>query len=416
VVPPQEVSLSIAFARMPRHLARGVPPLFAGSNGRSCSSTSSSSSSSTQPRFVALMGMHVQGGDQHRVGKLPRLLSSVERQTHRCPFLVSWSAESAADDDCSGGGKDPPQQHRLSVKSILSSCQSRGVLFALPPASVSSASASAFASVSSASSGAKRSQFQHYRRLWDLLRGGEASLLQRTFLVFSDDDDLWHRDRLDAFLAAAQERPEAEVLACRRHLSQGFQADVPLDASDEVVSRMLERGELLEHTASEEIGPGLFGSSMGEYFDLAVHWTVFDAFFRRHNDAVFENPFCDIRFRTFALRWPGHVYRFLPSRSENWMYFYDRPVMPYISPPNDADKKYLSADLPDISKIAGIRQTLDCVLFQLVPVEPPFRISAKQFAQELVGILRDQSPASVAIALDRCKLHGVEVTHGQDSQ
>merc|ERR1711904_456011 len=122
----------------------------------------------------------------------------------------------------------------------------------------------------------------------------------------------------------------------------------------------------------------------------------------------------DIRFRTFGLNWPGGVERFLPRASEcytgeaervpststdrPWMYFYDRPTAPYTTPASDEDSKYLCTDLPDVDRIAGMRQTLDCILFQLTPVSGPLQISEKDFAQNLVGMLIDQGPATVAMA------------------
>jgi len=149
-----------------------------------------------------------------------------------------------------------------------------------------------------------------------------------------------------------------------------------------------------------------------------VAFSVFDRFFRVHNDAVIRNPFADIRFRTFLLTWPGGVHRFMPGgpggpESERpWMYHYDRPTEPYTTPPGEEDLQYVCEELPDPRRIAGMRQTLDCILFQLAPTQGPFRISEQDFAERLVGMLINQGPATVAMALDRCRLHGVEVGHG----
>mmetsp|Transcript_6527 Transcript_6527/g.11494 ORF Transcript_6527/g.11494 Transcript_6527/m.11494 type:complete len:87 (-) Transcript_6527:31-291(-) len=83
--------------------------------------------------------------------------------------------------------------------------------------------------------------------------------------------------------------------------------------------------------------------------------------------------------------------------------------MPYSTPPGEEDLEYVSEELPDPKRIAGLRQTLDCVLFQLAPTTGPLEITEHEFAQSLVGTLNEVTPASVAMALDRCRKHGVKV-------
>merc|ERR1711879_1064575 len=92
------------------------------------------------------------------------------------------------------------------------------------------------------------------------------------------------------------------------------------------------------------------------------------------------------------------------------MYFHDRPLAyGYTTPPSDEDLKYMCAEWPDVNHIAGMRQTLDCILFQLAPVSGPLQISEKEFTQNLVGMLPNQGSATVAMAMDRCRMHGVEI-------
>merc|ERR1740121_2016631 len=84
-------------------------------------------------------------------------------------------------------------------------------------------------------------------------------------------------------------------------------------------------------------------------------------------------------------------------------------VIVFNAPPREEDLRYVCEDLPDPRQIAGMRQTLDCVLFQLTPTEGPFRISEREFAENLLGMLNEHGRAVVAMALDRCRLHGVQV-------
>eukprot|EP00927_Polykrikos_kofoidii_P074724 TRINITY_DN70753_c0_g1_i1.p1 TRINITY_DN70753_c0_g1~~TRINITY_DN70753_c0_g1_i1.p1 ORF type:complete len:371 (+),score=52.72 TRINITY_DN70753_c0_g1_i1:163-1275(+) len=356
------------------------------------------------PRLVGLLAAHFPSTDYGRVERLRRLLRSVEMQTHRVPLLVSWSAED---------GANPTRSRSVAsqVETTLREFGDRGVLRAMPPIL------------------GRRGQFEHYSRLNDALsrhvdsRGGLGSE-PRTMVMFTDDDDIWHSRRAEAYLEAAVERPDAEVLASRVHASPGLSPRLPPSATQEDVSQMLANDQLRLSVNDATLQPGLFGTAAGEYFDVAIAVCVLAAFFRRHNRALLANTFADIRFRTFMHKWPGGVYRFLPHKADGaaegpgeaeaagraqWMYHYDRPLEPYTTLPGDEDIQYVCDQLPDVYRIAGMRQTLDCVLFQLAPTQGPLRITKRDFADQLVGILQDQGPAAVAMALHRCQIHGIQV-------
>lgn len=337
------------------------------------------------PRLVGLLAAHFAASDHGRVHRLRRLLRSVEEQTHRTPLLVSWSAE------------DEGEAERASA--VFQEFEGSGTVHALPQLR------------------GRRAQFQHYGRLRKTMgrhvRPGQAPLV-----LFSDDDDVWHPRRAEVYLEAARQHPGAEVLQSRVHLSPGLGPRLPPTATASEVTRLQESGRLRVAVCPERSEGGLFGTATGEYFDIAVAWNVFDSFFQHHNDRVLANTFADIRFRTVALKWPSGVRRFLPrgvgdhgelDAGAAWMYYYDRTTQPYTTPPSEEDLQYVCEELPDPRRIAGMRQTLDCVLFQLAPTEGPLRISERDFAESLVGLLVEQGPAVVSMALDRCRLHGVQV-------
>jgi len=344
------------------------------------------------PRLIGLLAAHFAANDHMRVERLRRLLRSVEGQTHRAPLLVSWSAEDA-DGDPSGA----PGPVTSEAAAVLREFEASGVVRAMPRLR------------------GRHAQFEHYARLEETLRRHVVPD-QQPWVFFSDDDDIWHPQRVEEYARAVAERPgDAEVVASRAHISPGLSPRLPVTSTPADVSRLHSEGRLRLTVSDEHPGGGLFGASTGEYFDLAMAFGVFGLFFRRHNRNLWRNPFADIRFRTFGLKWPGGVYRFLPGGGEGasaeapWMYHYDRPTEPYTTPPGEEDLKYVCDDLPDPERIAGMRQTLDCVLFQLAPTEGPLRITEEDFMERLVGMLVDQGPATVAMALDRCRLHGVEV-------
>mmetsp|Transcript_24848 Transcript_24848/g.82793 ORF Transcript_24848/g.82793 Transcript_24848/m.82793 type:complete len:372 (+) Transcript_24848:68-1183(+) len=351
------------------------------------------------PRLIGLLAAHFAAQDHGRVDRLRRLLHSVEGQTRRVPLLVSWSAE-----DAPAAAEDIGRQSVAErAAAVFGEFEELGVVYAMPRLR------------------GRSSQFEHYSRLQQTM-ARHVKADRQPLVFFTDDDDIWHPQRAEEYLAAATQHPEAEVLACRMHISPGLAPRLPPDASAQEVSRRQAAGEFRVTLCDEKPSEGLFGTATGEYFDIAVAWQVFESFFRRHNEAVIGNCFADIRFRTFLLRWPGCIHRFLPHGYSDdgqdeapWMYFYDRPTEAYTTPTTEEDLRYVCDDLPDVERISGIRQTLDCVLFQLAPTRPPLQITDLQFAQKLVGILRDQNRGTVLMALDRCRIHGVQVVGGADT-
>lgn len=354
-----------------------------------------------RPRLIGLLAAHFATKDASRVDRLRRLLRSVEEQTLSVPLLVSWSTEDAEDRASQDGVAER-------ASAVIDDFQRRGVIHAMPRLR------------------GRRAQFQHYARLRESLKR-HIQPSDQPWVFFSDDDDLWHPRRAEEYVVAIQDRPDdVPVVHSRIHLSPGLGPRLPLDATSAEVTRMEADGLLRLAISAEEEKPGLFGTATGEYFDAAAKFEVFDDFFDRHNNRVIANQFADIRFRTHLLRGgAARVHRFLPSAGSGsaqsghdhlpWMYFYDRPTMPYSTPPGEEDLEYVSEELPDPKRIAGLRQTLDCVLFQLVPTTGPLEITEQDFAQSLVGTLNEVTPANVAMALDRCRKHGVKVVKDRKS-
>lgn len=351
------------------------------------------------PRLIGLLAAHFSAFDHARVDRLRRLLQSVEGQTHRIPLLASWSAEDA------GPREVASETAAGRAEAVFAEFGRRGVVRAMPRLR------------------GRHAQFEHYSRLNDLLQrhsGDAAAGEPRPMVVFTDDDDIWHPQRAEEYLVAAAAQPDADVLASRAHASPGLSPRLRGSATAEEVTRRLADGQFRLSVSAERPEAGLFGTATGEYFDIAASPTVLADFFSRHNKRLVANQFADIRFRTCLLKWRNGVYRFLPRRAGGgvgaesapdvrWMYFYDRTTEPYTTPAGEEDMQYLCDELPDINRIAGMRQTLDCVIFQLAPTDGPLRISEQDFAERLVGMLVNQGPATVRMALDRCLIHGIGV-------
>lgn len=345
-----------------------------------------------RPRLIGLLAAHFATFDSSRLDRLRRLLRSVQEQTCKSPLLLSWSVEDPPSD-----GSAFKEGMAAEAKAVIQEFETKGVVHSLPQLR------------------GRRSQFQHYARLRETLKR-HVSSDDEPWVFFSDDDDVWHPRRTEEYLAAIESRPKAEeVVHSRIHLTPGLAPRLAPTATTEEISRMESEGQLRVAISADKDDNTLFGTATGEYFDAAAKFCVFDEFFNRHNNAVTSNRFADIRFRAHMLRWHSGVHRFLPRGARGsegglpWMYLYDRPTQPYNTPAGQEDLQYVCEELPDPKRIAGLRQTLDCVLFQLAPTQGPLRISEQQFAESLVGMLADINPATVSMAMDRCRKHGVEV-------
>ncbi|CAE8630415.1 unnamed protein product, partial [Polarella glacialis] len=133
------------------------------------------------PRLIGLLAAHFAASDHARVDRLRRLLGSVQEQTHRVPLLMSWSAEDS--DGLQDGAGARAQE-------VLAEFEASGVVHAMPRLR------------------GRRSQFQHYARLRETLRRNIRTPDEKPWVMFSDDDDLWHPRRAEEYLIAIQERPK----------------------------------------------------------------------------------------------------------------------------------------------------------------------------------------------------------------
>jgi len=262
-------------------------------------------------RVIGLLASHVDSS--RRLDSLNRCLRSVEAQTHKpARFFISTSS---ADAGLSCQAADLVQSSRCVDEHHDQGPQ------ALP-------------------------QFEHYRRLRDIIREREECL-EDVWVFFSDDDDLWHPGRTAAYIAAAEtvrRRIQSKVQAVCScvHLRpgcSGLAVATPADV-DRLMDRMV-------------VGPHVHGS---EHVDLCVRFSAFSAFFEEHHTRVLRHLLADVRFGYFVRhygelprkfseesrhsevaeedvtepeRTTGPIKVFLPRArvgegGPNWMYFYDK--------------------------------------------------------------------------------------------
>lgn len=201
----------------------------------------------------------------------------------------------------------------------------------------------------------KMTQFQHVRAG---LRHGVAHLrtLQCTgspWVVFSDDDDVWHPRRVAEFVHAIRSCRLVDgvgsfVTMCRANVRAPELGQKPVpDAlmprkAKEVATFLKGRGVLHQSEVPNEAWAQTLRAAGDEadlllipwdltmeYFDYCPRLRVVTEFFDETGDPVLEHRFCDLRFCEFLQTYPcmgreaGLEVRFFePQQRDCWMYFY----------------------------------------------------------------------------------------------
>lgn len=265
----------------------------------------------SQPRFLIMMASHIAA--MHRATLLASCLQSIVDQTHPFRLLISWSAAS-------------PE-----LQSAASDVIRRAV----------AASSEKFgeSTITVFYSARPLQQFEHYRLLFDLHdkaheRSGQH--FSDKWILFSDDDDIWHPRRVAGFIDLLQwvynSQHEGELNAvlvpwCVQRKEPHI--DHPMCAAD--VGKMISDGTL---SIQEELQPQVDGASLlgetsaprGEYWQYAVRYSVAQEFFTRvANRSLLANQFCDCAFGSFVQHWNEGNICVHPGYSPacgNWMYYY----------------------------------------------------------------------------------------------
>lgn len=301
-----------------------------------------------KPRIVAMLASHL--ADDIRLWKLRRCLDSIRMQSDPPDaVLVHWSA-------APGFAEDAEQLFSKFASGL--SC----------PVVVRS--------------GNQASQFEHYaalrHELAEYCRGDAAS----TWVIFSDDDDVWHPRRSAHFgRAAASAIAVGQPAACIfRDARPGSEEVFPASARE--VEALLRAGnaEQTGDVAAVQAGFRL------EYFHYCVQTRVLNDFFERALPTVLASPYCDlalaeyVRLRCLAL---GDLTLYDPG-ARDWMYFYDRApgaeardvaggepteLENACVAANEVDVANLGIPLPEAPVIlARLRTNTDALLLEAFPV------------------------------------------------
>ncbi|CAK0833078.1 unnamed protein product [Prorocentrum cordatum] len=238
-----------------------------------------------RPRVVALLASHL--GDEDRLWKLERCLQSIAAQEEPpAEVLVRWSAAGA--------------ELEAQACELLDGC---GLPCALTAWRAEPAA-----------------QFEHYAALGSrLLSGRPAAELDEAWLIFSDDDDIWHPRRAAHFSRAA-----AAAAGCGGLAAGVFRDARPRDPGARPRSagdvEALLRSGLAEQTGDTE----LMGAGFRlEYFHYCVRPALLAAFLQRAPAALLSSPYCDLALAEFArlASWANGPPPLHDPGRDDWMYY-----------------------------------------------------------------------------------------------
>lgn len=234
-----------------------------------------------RPNLVGVLSSHI--GDKKRLARLGQCFRSIEQQSHRlAAFFVVWSA---------------PEAIAADVEELLDHFRQ-----SLAPSPLHALHQTR-----------RTSQFYDMRWLYEELLCKEPV---GTWLMFTDDDDLWGPQRVGVYFEViSAHAPTPGVTAvcathkvrptCRNKVAQ----------STEAVRQHLASGDA-KHCGGVHVEE--------EFFDFACPRECLGAFFGLCNDETLLHPFADLRFTRFMSEYfgGGRVIYFPTDEPNAWVYYY----------------------------------------------------------------------------------------------
>ncbi|KAK9805556.1 hypothetical protein WJX72_004898 [[Myrmecia] bisecta] len=157
----------------------------------------------------------------------------------------------------------------------------------------------------------KLSQFEHFKHLSAL------GFTNATWLLFTDDDDIWHPTRAetyyDAILAGERDGSHAAYAVCKT--IPDAHVDAPIATVEDVMA-LFASGALMPRTEDTET----YTEALGNYVEYAVHLSTLRNFVNNAAPAILRHPYCDMGFVRY-LR-VGHNHPILRIVSAHWLYYY----------------------------------------------------------------------------------------------
>ena len=208
-------------------------------------------------------------------------------------------------------------------------------------------------------SAAPRSQFEHYRALFENADAGDA------WVLFNDDDDVAHPRRAARFAAAAAAaRAAGAEAASLPHAATADEAAAAVVASAADVDGLLAGGRARLAEFPKESPPrrpasrrrALARRPPRRHWTIAVSPTLLRAFFEAAHPSLLAHRFCDVTFARYARARAFAA----PRPAEPWLYFYARhgyeAHLTWLLTPTPADVAMAEASGGDAQIIVGMRR------------------------------------------------------------
>lgn len=157
------------------------------------------------------------------------------------------------------------------------------------------------------------------------------------FIMFSDDDDLWHCDRVKQYAkswndAPTYASPEKIASVASICMSESMTIDISCNVhmNSSNVDEMIECGCVNVTIPTQEDAV----NTMVEYHEYVVKHKVLIEFLKEYDWIVRNNRFADMEFRTFVARYNLERGSTIFIRPDTWGYFYRKCDPTYVNVTN----------------------------------------------------------------------------------
>ena len=154
-------------------------------------------------------------------------------------------------------------------------------------------------------------------KMWQrMVRRYPALADPNTWILFSDDDDLWHKDRVAMYLHGMQTVRQCPPL--QRMLVSNIRSNVYVTSDRETRDVKVEDVDVLLESGEMRLG------SQSNYWDLCIRGTIFCEFMNIANDFILQDPTFDVLLRHYICAYdsPNGKCITLKPAVGVWMYFW----------------------------------------------------------------------------------------------
>ena len=268
-------------------------------------------------------------------------------------------------------------------------------------------------------------------KMWQRMVRDYASLSEpNTWILFSDDDDLWHKHRVKVYMLSLQkidEMPPSQQL-CVSNIRSNVYVTSDQDTRDvkaREIDGLLNSGVLR------------LGSQNMNYWDICMRGTIFCNFINIANDFLLQDPMFDVLLRHYVCSSLDEKCINIQPVSGNWMYFWrkqdgacSRLRNQYTTPDCEREVLRYAVERQMMSSLDHIDVTIETCMSKWIVGANPYKVRydawrfGSNFPVELqrrIGMF-DREPAKASIdkafagldAIDMLDQHLNLISKGED--